>query len=217
MQWVCEPFMELSGFRTPLFRGRGCWRHPARARAQRGGSRATAAGIRLAARGRERRLARPLSYRRYLARSLGEWSVAKNAYVESRSGWFCCRSACYLALGVPAVVQDTASGCGPDRRRRTLLLHARRGGGHDREPRLRPVSARPGGKRDRQGVLRLRPVLTRLLADTASQRTDALPARCTGASGGKSPCQSPRRNAAAGDETSLIQLPDAFGMKPSVD
>lgn len=49
----------------------------------------------------------PWTYRRYLADSLGEWSVAKNAYVASRSGWFSCRTACYLALGVPAVVQDT--------------------------------------------------------------------------------------------------------------
>ncbi len=50
----------------------------------------------------------PWLYRDYLARSLGEWSVAKNAYVQSRSGWFSCRTACYLALGVPAIVQETA-------------------------------------------------------------------------------------------------------------
>lgn len=49
----------------------------------------------------------PWTYRRYLAHSLAEWSVAKHAYVASRSGWFSCRSACYLALGVPVVVQDT--------------------------------------------------------------------------------------------------------------
>jgi hypothetical protein len=49
----------------------------------------------------------PWVYRDYLARSFGEWSVAKNAYVASRSGWFSCRTACYLALGVPAVVQET--------------------------------------------------------------------------------------------------------------
>lgn len=49
----------------------------------------------------------PWVYRDYLARSFAEWSVAKNAYVASRSGWFSCRTACYLALGVPAVVQDT--------------------------------------------------------------------------------------------------------------
>jgi len=49
----------------------------------------------------------PSTYRRYLASSSGEWSVAKHAYVASRSGWFSCRTACYLALGVPAIVQDT--------------------------------------------------------------------------------------------------------------
>ncbi len=49
----------------------------------------------------------PWVYRTYLARSFGEWSVAKNAYVAGKSGWFSCRTACYLALGIPAVVQDT--------------------------------------------------------------------------------------------------------------
>jgi hypothetical protein len=49
----------------------------------------------------------PWIYRDYLAQSFAEWSVAKHAYVASRSGWFSCRTACYLALGVPAVVQDT--------------------------------------------------------------------------------------------------------------
>ncbi|MEO0250364.1 MAG: glycosyltransferase [candidate division WOR-3 bacterium] len=49
----------------------------------------------------------PWVYLGYLARSFGEWSVAKNAYVASRSGWFSCRTACYMALGVPGVVQDT--------------------------------------------------------------------------------------------------------------
>jgi len=49
----------------------------------------------------------PWTYRDYLAHSFGELSVAKNAYVRSRSGWFSGRSACYLALGVPVIVQDT--------------------------------------------------------------------------------------------------------------
>ena len=52
----------------------------------------------------------PWVYRAYLADSLAECSVAKNAYVASRSGWFSCRSACYLALGVPVIVQDTGFG-----------------------------------------------------------------------------------------------------------
>ena len=49
----------------------------------------------------------PESYRSYIQRSRGEFSVAKNVYVDTRSGWFSCRSACYLAAGRPAVLQDT--------------------------------------------------------------------------------------------------------------
>jgi hypothetical protein len=47
------------------------------------------------------------SYRRYIQTSKAEWSVAKNAYVNGKSGWFSCRSACYLAAGRPVIVQDT--------------------------------------------------------------------------------------------------------------
>lgn len=47
------------------------------------------------------------AYRRFIAASKGEWSIAKHGYVHSRSGWFSCRTACYLAAGKPAVVQDT--------------------------------------------------------------------------------------------------------------
>jgi len=47
------------------------------------------------------------TYRNFLSRSKGEWSIAKNGYVRSKSGWFSCRSACYLAAGKPVVVQDT--------------------------------------------------------------------------------------------------------------
>jgi hypothetical protein len=52
-------------------------------------------------------LPNPWTYREYLRASKGEWSVAKEGYVASRSGWFSCRSACYLALGRPCVLQDT--------------------------------------------------------------------------------------------------------------
>ena len=38
---------------------------------------------------------------------MAEWSVAKNGYVQGLSGWFSCRSACYLAAGRPTIVQDT--------------------------------------------------------------------------------------------------------------
>lgn len=47
------------------------------------------------------------SYRAYISASRAEWSVAKSGYVIGRSGWFSCRSACYLAAGRPVVVQDT--------------------------------------------------------------------------------------------------------------
>jgi len=49
----------------------------------------------------------PERYRDYIGASRGEWSVAKEAYVASESGWFSCRSACYLAMGKPVVVEDT--------------------------------------------------------------------------------------------------------------
>jgi len=49
----------------------------------------------------------PDSYQTLIQESAGEWSVAKNVYVATRSGWFSCRTACYLAGGRPAVVQET--------------------------------------------------------------------------------------------------------------
>ncbi len=56
--------------------------------------------------------ARPLNtpwqrYRDYAAKSRGEFCVAKNGYVKSRCGWFSDRSAMYLALGRPVILQDT--------------------------------------------------------------------------------------------------------------
>jgi hypothetical protein len=47
-------------------------------------------------------------YHQFIRDSAGEWSIAKNVFVATRSGWFSCRTACYLAAGRPAVVQDTA-------------------------------------------------------------------------------------------------------------
>jgi hypothetical protein len=49
------------------------------------------------------------TYVGYVTGSRGELSAAKNAYVKTRSGWFSDRTACYLAAGRPAIVQDT--GC----------------------------------------------------------------------------------------------------------
>jgi hypothetical protein len=48
-----------------------------------------------------------LTYRDFLTHSKAEWSIAKQGYVTGRTGWFSCRTACYLAAGRPAVVQDT--------------------------------------------------------------------------------------------------------------
>ncbi|HVE62405.1 MAG TPA: hypothetical protein VNB94_01195 [Mycobacteriales bacterium] len=47
------------------------------------------------------------TFRDYLAASRGEITVAKQAYVRSRGGWFSERSANYLAAGRPVVAQDT--------------------------------------------------------------------------------------------------------------
>lgn len=49
----------------------------------------------------------PQEYQRYIADSAGEFTVAKEQVVASRSGWFSDRSACYLAAGRPVVTQDT--------------------------------------------------------------------------------------------------------------
>jgi hypothetical protein len=46
-------------------------------------------------------------FQRFLARSAGEFGVAKHGYVAARSGWFSERTCCYLASGRPAVVADT--------------------------------------------------------------------------------------------------------------
>jgi hypothetical protein len=49
----------------------------------------------------------PEIYQDYLRSSRAEFSVAKHAYVCTRSGWFSDRSAGYLAAGRPVIVQDT--------------------------------------------------------------------------------------------------------------
>ena len=47
------------------------------------------------------------TYRAYITNSRGEFSVAKQAYVKTHSGWFSDRSVCYLAAGRPVILQDT--------------------------------------------------------------------------------------------------------------
>ena len=49
----------------------------------------------------------PWRYRSYVQDSSAELMVAKNMYVQSRSGWFSDRSICYLACGRPVLAQDT--------------------------------------------------------------------------------------------------------------
>jgi len=47
------------------------------------------------------------SYAEYVRRSRGEFSVCKNCFVETHSGWFGDRAGVYLASGRPVVMQDT--------------------------------------------------------------------------------------------------------------
>lgn len=54
--------------------------------------------------------ATPHRFREYVQRSGAEFSPAKGAYVETRSGWFSDRTTRYLASGRPALVQDTGIG-----------------------------------------------------------------------------------------------------------
>lgn len=49
----------------------------------------------------------PWTYQQYIQSSKGEFTVAKQGYVASRSGWFSERSAAYLASGRPVVTQET--------------------------------------------------------------------------------------------------------------
>ncbi len=46
-------------------------------------------------------------YRDYILGSRGEFTVAKDQYARTHSGWFSDRSACYLAAGRPVITQET--------------------------------------------------------------------------------------------------------------
>lgn len=48
------------------------------------------------------------TYQDFIGASRGEFSVAKHTYVKANTGWFSCRSSCYLAAGRPVVTQDTS-------------------------------------------------------------------------------------------------------------
>lgn len=49
----------------------------------------------------------PAAYLSFVQGSLAEFTVAKGIYTELRTGWLGDRTACYLASGKPALVQDT--------------------------------------------------------------------------------------------------------------
>jgi hypothetical protein len=49
----------------------------------------------------------PWTYQSYIRNSKAEFSVAKQGYVTTRSGWFSERSAAYLASGRPVLLEDT--------------------------------------------------------------------------------------------------------------
>jgi len=53
----------------------------------------------------------PEHYQRYVQSSLAEFGIAKGMYVQARTGWLSDRTACYLASGRPAIVQDTGLDC----------------------------------------------------------------------------------------------------------
>ncbi|MBA2760896.1 MAG: hypothetical protein H0U39_02860 [Segetibacter sp.] len=46
-------------------------------------------------------------YRTFIQSSIGEFSISKETFIKSNSGWFSGRSACYLAAGKPVITQDT--------------------------------------------------------------------------------------------------------------
>ncbi|MEI6948732.1 hypothetical protein V9K67_16190 [Paraflavisolibacter sp. H34] len=52
-------------------------------------------------------LTSPQAYKSFITHSTAEFSVAKETYVKANSGWFSCRSACYLAAGRPVITQET--------------------------------------------------------------------------------------------------------------
>ena len=49
----------------------------------------------------------PEAYQRYIAGSKAELMIPRSMYVQTRSGWFSDRSACYLASGRPVLAQET--------------------------------------------------------------------------------------------------------------
>ncbi|NNE96762.1 MAG: hypothetical protein HKN24_12115 [Acidimicrobiales bacterium] len=46
-------------------------------------------------------------YQSFITESFGEFTVAREQYTKTRTGWFSDRSACYLASGRPVITQET--------------------------------------------------------------------------------------------------------------
>lgn len=46
-------------------------------------------------------------YQDFIFNSKAEFSIAKETYVKASTGWFSCRSACYLAAGKPVITEET--------------------------------------------------------------------------------------------------------------
>ncbi len=79
------------------------------------------------------------SYRQYVRTSFAEWSVAKHAYVTTKTGWFSCRSSCYLAAARPVVLEDTGFSETIPTGRGILTFHSE----DEAEDCIRRVQARP--------------------------------------------------------------------------
>jgi hypothetical protein len=52
-------------------------------------------------------VASTVDYKNFILGSHAEFGVAKETYVKANTGWFSCRSACYLAAGKPVITQET--------------------------------------------------------------------------------------------------------------
>jgi hypothetical protein len=49
----------------------------------------------------------PWTYQKYIQNSKAEWTIAKQGYAASKSGWFSERSAAYLASARPVLTEET--------------------------------------------------------------------------------------------------------------
>jgi hypothetical protein len=119
----------------------------------------------------------PKLYADYIRGSFAELGVAKSGYVNSRSGWFSDRSACYLASGRPVVALETGFGeaLPVGEGLFTFATEAEAAaavGAVQAEPRLHRTRAREIA----EDLLDSRKVLSRLLVELTSSHGRASPA-----------------------------------------